>query len=206
MSHVQQDKFITDILIKKKWGSPQNTDKQKTKTNMRGLRKRHPGILGPEDITVHTREETANVACKWINGDVALIEKVLAETNFWQRWSQIWHTSVCEDSSWRFHAAVPKATFFFAMAGQGWRMEWRRVGRGGIAPKPYDAMGRRDPPGFGIYTLNNRGKCNLGDWRLSVGTWVDHGHQCYFEREQVILEAPDYEIDVPCPLQWGLLW
>ena len=29
-----------------------------------------------------------------------------------------------------------------------------------------------------------------------------HGDQCYFD----ILEALNYDIEVPCPLQWGLLW
>ena len=45
----------------------------------RGLKKRSPRNLGPEDITVHTREGgptvqlcgDSNVACKWINGEIA---------------------------------------------------------------------------------------------------------------------------------------
>ena len=45
----------------------------------RGLRKKTPRELGPEDITVHTRGGgptvqlcgESNVACKWINGEFA---------------------------------------------------------------------------------------------------------------------------------------
>ena len=50
-----------------------NTDTEKR------LKKKTPSDLGPEDITVHTRDEglivqlcgDSNVACKWINGEVA---------------------------------------------------------------------------------------------------------------------------------------
>ena len=51
----------------------------KNKDKGKKLKEKTPRDLGPEDITVHTRDEgltvqqcgDSNVACKWINGEFA---------------------------------------------------------------------------------------------------------------------------------------
>ena len=72
----EEYKFITYILNKMKLPTvhkPKNKDEEKR------LKNKTPRDPGPEDITVHTRDEGAtlqlcgdsNVACKWINGEFA---------------------------------------------------------------------------------------------------------------------------------------
>ena len=57
-------KFITNILNEMK-APPQNTDKKKTKIKERGFQKKTPQDLGPEDITVYTRDEGPSVQLCW---------------------------------------------------------------------------------------------------------------------------------------------
>ena len=59
--------------------------------------------------------------------------------------------------------------------------------------------------GLATYTRNCHRKCELV---TEDSLW---NHECITEtnvtmKENLILEAPHYDIQVPCPLQWALLW
>ena len=69
----------------------------------------------------------------------------------------------------------------------------------GFTPEPYYATGATGTLGLATDTRNRR-KCKLGD---SVGSRMDHGDK---KSPYLILETLHYDIDVPCPLQWALLW
>ena len=112
-------------------------------------------------------------------------------------------------------AAVPKATFSFAMAVmdkvEGWN-EKKWVGSYLVAcmwiyTKAVLCDGRMRHPPLDLQPF-------LGLF-VERASWVTEDflweHEWIMEtnvtsKENVILEALNYDVDVPCPLQWGLLW
>ena len=97
-----------------------------------------------------------------------------------------------------------------------WRW-WTRlkVGKNGIVPRRVHVdihqgclvrrTQERPTIGLAIFFRSDHGRCELGDWRLSVGSRMDHETKVTM-KENHILEELHYDIEVPCPLQWCLLW
>ena len=104
------------------------------------------------------------------------------------------------------HAAIPNAKFTLMDKAGGWNDEqW--IGPKFAACLSYTKAVSGEPSldlDF-VRGIIVESVCNLGDCRFFVGNvWITDTNVTLKEKE--ILEALDYEIDVPCPLQWGLLW
>ena len=87
-----------------------STDKQKNKDKEERFKKKTPRDLGPEDFTVHTRCEGPmvqlcgdnDVACRWINGEVAQGTKYKETIGKIQRILHSW---------WKRRVAAPNSDF-----------------------------------------------------------------------------------------------